>query len=400
MMPGPDRTDPAALSRWLLGHATSSNDERALLDGYARALIAAGVPLSRFNVSMPTIHPERRGFGLTWRRDGAFSLYEVAHGEAGETEFLRGPISALIAADRDFGRWRLADGDGCDAFSLFAELRGDGTTEYLLHLVGFAPGIAIGGVGIAYATDRPGGFTDAEAALIAGHIPMLGLAAYRLCLSQTMRQLLGAYVGPMTADRVLNGGIRRGQGEVISAAMLLVDLRSFTQLADHEDPLRVVGWLDQHLDALGQGVGPAGGEILKFTGDGFIAVFPVADRDARPCGVCSRALDAVKAGLAANRALEAGRHAAGEPWLAADLVLHYGEVVYGNIGTADRLDFTAIGRAVNEASRIETLCDALQRNVLISDSFAERCSLPLIDLGEHALRGVEVRRRLWTIADG
>ena len=395
--PGP--IEPARLSTWVVRQATASDDEHALLDGYARALAAAGVPLMRFNVSLPAIHPERRGFSLTWRRDGAMALHEVAHGEAGEAEFRRSPIRALMEADRDTGRWQVWRGEGCDAFPILAEMRDLGVTEYVLHLVAFAPDIALVGVGIAHATDRPGGFEEAHMALIEAQLPALGLAAYRMCLSRTMRQVLGAYVGPMSADRVLGGGIRRGQGELISAAILLADLKSFTRLADHEDPLRVVGWLDQHLDALGSGIAPNGGEILKFTGDGFIAVFPVAERNAHPCRVCHRALDAVRAGLAANRARAPSRRAAGQPWLAADLVLHYGEVVYGNIGTARRLDFTAVGRAVNEASRIETLCDATGRNVLLSDSFARRCAVSLTDLGAFPLRGVGEPRRLWTLPE-
>ena len=207
-------------------------------------------------------------------------------------------------------------------------------------------------------------------------------------------------MGDNTAGRVLTGRVRRGEGELMAAAILLVDLKGFTATADREDPLRLVGWLAEHLDALGQDVERHGGEILKFTGDGFLAVFPVLDTDAWPCAVCGRALAATRAGLAHNRALEARRRAAGDPALTADLALHYGHVVYGNIGTASRLDFTAIGRAVNEASRIETLCDRTGRNILMSDSFARRCDADLVDLGPFPLRGVEAPQRLWTVAEG
>lgn len=138
--------------------------------------------------------------------------------------------------------------------------------------------------------------------------------------------------------------------------------------------------------------------VLKFTGDGFIAVFPVEDRDAAPCRVCERALEAARAGLAANRALEECRKRAGGPALAADIALNYGEVVYGNIGTASRLDFTAMGRAVNEASRMEALCDATGCSLLMSDSFARRCGQDFLDLGTFRLRGVVTPRRLSTVA--
>ena len=161
----------------------------------------------------------------------------------------------------------------------------------------------------------------------------------------------------------------------------------------------MVGWLDEHLDALGRDIGRRGGEIFKFTGDGFIAAFPTVDVAASPCPACAEALAAARAGLAHNRALEPRRRRAGEPWLAADVALHHGQVVYGNIGTADRLDFTTVGRAVNEASRIEALCDATGRNLLMSDSFARRCADSLLDLGVFPLRGVTAPQRLWTVPE-
>ena len=384
------------LPAWLARQARELRDGEVVIDGLGRSLVAAGLPICLLGFGTTSLSATSRGVNLSWR-NGRIDMEMAAHGDPDPDD---SPISATLADGRTSARWRLEHGEGCATIPRLAERRAQGCTDYLLDILPFPPGTALRGVGLFYATDRPGGFTDDEIAVLHRHRDVYSLGVLRYALSHALENMLEAYVGPRTAARVLGGGVRRGEGQVISAAILLVDLKGFTHLTDHQDPLEVVGWLDQHLEALGQGIGPAGGEILKFTGDGFIAVFPVEDRDARPCGICGRALDAVRAGLAANRALERPRRAAGEPWLAADLVLHYGEVVYGNIGTADRLDFTAIGRAVNEASRIETLCDALGRNVLLSDSFAQRCGLPLIDLGEHALRGVAAPRRLWGVAQG
>lgn len=399
----PTRLAPPAdlddLPGWIAHHATEVADGGTLLEALGLALNAAGLPVSRLSIGAPSIDPAHRGITAVWRRGRGVALTATAHGPEGQAEFDRGPIAALKAEGRDRGRWNLEAGEGCNRFPSMAEARAEGGTDYLMHLIRFPPGLAIAGAGLSHVTDRPGGFAEADVARIESHLPAFGLAVLRLCLSKTLSGLLGAYLGARAAGRVMSGQIRRGQGELMSAAILLVDLKGFTAAADREDPHRLVGWLDEHLDALGLGVEPCGGEILKFTGDGFIAVFPVRDGPALPCGVCGRALEAARTGLAHNRRLEERRRAAGEPALAADLALHYGDVVYGNIGTADRLDFTAIGRAVNEASRIETLCDATGRHILMSDSFARRCGAGLIDLGLFPLRGVAAEQRLWTVAE-
>jgi adenylate cyclase len=159
--------------------------------------------------------------------------------------------------------------------------------------------------------------------------------------------------------------------------------------------LRVVGWLDEHFDALGDPVARHGGEVLKFLGDGFLAIFPADDLGPHPCAACAGALAAAREGLARNDALNAARRDAGLPALPADLVLHFGPVVYGNIGTGRRLDFTVVGRAVNEASRIERLCEEMGEPVLVSDAFAQRCAARLRPAGAVTLRGVGRIQKVW-----
>ena len=195
------------------------------------------------------------------------------------------------------------------------------------------------------------------------------------------------------------GEVRRGTGRTIEAAILLADLRGFTTLAGREPAGRVVTWLDQHLEAIGEAVAAQEGEVLKFLGDGLLAVFPVEqgtdDREA-----CRRALIAAEQALAATEELNAGRRAADEPGLGLDLVLHFGEVVYGNVGAARRLDFTIIGPTVNEASRIEALCQELGRSLLLSSAFAARCGQPTKSLGLFALRGCVGETEILALANG
>jgi adenylate cyclase len=274
-------------------------------------------------------------------------------------------------------------------------LRAEGGTDYIQHIVWFTPGTALKGLAVSFATDAPSGFSDDDLAVIAEVLPALGLAMCKFSLSRTLHETLATYLGTGPSVRVLEGHIRRGEGETVAAAILLADFRGFTALTDRDDPVKVVGWLDEHFDAIGEPVTRCGGEILKFTGDGFLAIFPVKDPDNRPCATCGSALDAAEQALAANRALNARRRAAGLPTLDVDLVLHFGEVVYGNVGTSRRLDFTVIGRAVNEASRIEALCDDTDRPILVSGPFAERCIWRLELVGTFALRGLERKQQIW-----
>jgi len=176
-------------------------------------------------------------------------------------------------------------------------------------------------------------------------------------------------------------------GRIITAAILFADLRAFTPLADRFPPLRVVEWLDRHLEAAGGAIAARGGEILKLMGDGLLAVFPADEPGLTEEAACSQALAAAEDALARTAALDAELRRRDEPGLDLDIALHFGEVVYGNVGADRRLDFTVIGRAVNEASRLEELCERLDRFLLLSAPFAGRCGRPTASLGSFGLRG-------------
>ena len=387
----------AELIAWVLTEAVRNNDGDALLAGFGERLLALGMPVWRINMSVPTISPTLRGISLIWKRDEPFAVEETLHAQH-PLQWQQSPIAALLEQDRMVGRWRL-EGNEDWPHPLLHDLRDAGGTDYTLFIVAFPDDSALKGVALSFTTQRPGGFTDAEVDTLGRFVPAMALATARINLWYATHNALGTYLGPMTAERVLAGSIQRGMGERIEAAILLADLAGFTACADGHDASDVIAWLNGHLDALGGAVIAHGGEILKFLGDGFLAVFPATEAVSPDCAACRAALAAAEDAVRANRALNARRLAGGEPALRGDVVLHFGEVVYGNIGTERRLDFTVIGRAVNEASRIEKLCDDLGRDLLVSDSFAARCGgRELVPLGEHALRGVAERRRVWGVA--
>jgi adenylate cyclase len=405
--PGTEGTLPETDSHPLVDHilreATDGDDLGGLVAAVGERLVAGGLPLWRFSLGMRAIDPTVRALSFVWRRGFGISSETVSHGvgDEGEAMYRRSPIAVLEAQGLTRRRWRLEiEGEGCLAIPLLAELRAQGGTDYLLRLIGFggATAAALPGVALAAACDRPGGFADPEVAAFDRLLPALGLASYRFALARVASETLGVYLGPGTARRVLAGEIRRGQGRSITAAILLADLRGFTALTSRADPFQVVRWLDEHLDAVGEPVAEHGGEVLKFLGDGLLAVFAFGESGAIEADACRRALAAAEAALARTAALNAERRALGGPELALDVVLHRGDAVYGNVGAARRLDFTVIGRAVNEASRMEGLCERLGRPLLLSASFAACCGRPTTSLGRFALRGLEGEAEIMALA--
>jgi adenylate cyclase len=208
--------------------------------------------------------------------------------------------------------------------------------------------------------------------------------------------LLEAYLGRRSAARVQAGALRRGAGETIRAALLCGDLRDFTALSEATEPTAMIAVLDAWFDRIAGAVHAFGGEVLKFIGDGVLAIFPVTGALAEACEAALRAVVAARAGMAH---LDTARQAQGLPPLPFGAALHLGEILWGNIGAADRLDFTAIGPAVNLVSRLEGLCRPLGRSVLISGAVAAETTAPLVPLGEHVLRGIASPCAVFTLPE-
>lgn len=223
--------------------------------------------------------------------------------------------------------------------------------------------------------------------------PLAALAA-RSALSA----LLQAYLGQRSAAQVLAGRSRREVGETIRAVLLYSDLRDFAALSEETDAEQVVAALNASFDRIAGAVHVFGGEVLKFIGDGVLAIFPVGERSASEA--CEAALRAIGAARAGMTQLNQVRTTQGMPELQFGMALHLGDMVWGNVGTADRLDFTAIGPAVNLVSRLEGLCRPLGRSVLISGTVAAEISTPLVRLGEHQLRGIARSCAVFGLPDG
>jgi len=285
------------------------------------------------------------------------------------------------------------------------DLKAIGATDYLALPMRFTQGPGMSADGSAnisfmsFATDRPGGFRPEELSYLMELMPLIALRLELEAGRRMTRDLLETYLGHGPAKRVLAGNFRRGQGYEVEAAIWLSDLRGFTAFSDRHTAQEVVATLDSYFDAMAAPIQAHAGEVLKFIGDGLLAIFRVEENRGR-ADACRRALQAAQDAFAGLHEINQGRAIGGAPPLKIGIGLHVGKVVFGNIGAKDRLDFTVIGRAVNEVARVETQTKVLNRPLLISPSFAAEVNdCPILSLGFHGLRGVQEPQELFTLPD-
>jgi adenylate cyclase len=365
---------------WLVDGARTVHQPQDVLAELCQRLVAAGLPPHRVAVFVRTLHPNVMGRRFVWRPEAGVEVNERPYSLLDEQTYLASPI-ALVFDGQGTVRRRLADPECPNDFGIIDELRAEGVTDYLIQPLDFSDGEVHA---ISWTTTRAGGFTDAHlAALEAIRRPFARLAEI-YALRRVAATLLSTYVGRSAGERILEGRIRRGDIERIRAVLMLSDLRGFTGLSDRLPGERVIGLLNGYFDALASAIEAQGGEILKFIGDGLLAIFPVAADPALACLAALTAADTARMALAEAGAARAGR---AEPKLRYGIALHLGEVLYGNVGSATRLDFTTIGPAVNLTARLESLARDLGRDLVLSAAFAAHCAGAVRSLGRFELRG-------------
>jgi adenylate cyclase len=370
------------VERWILCEGPRIDSEVKLFDELCWRLLGDGIPLWRANLHIGTLHPQTRGFGLRWWRErNVIEKYRVLHGSEATDDYLRSPIRGTIERGIAFRR-RLDE--ATPEYPLLTRIRQAGGTDYFALAINRVSGrFPV----VAWATDRPGGFGPADIAALETINPALAAIIETRALRQIRDNLLDTYLGPQAARRVLAGQIRRGQGERLRVVIMASDLRDFTGLSDRLPPEEMIELLDDYFEAISSSVRAHGGEILKFAGDGVLAIFMADDhQDFAPAAL--RALEAATGALDRFETINKARRARGQIGVRTGIGLHFGEVTYGNVGATDRLDFTVIGPAVNLAFRIEGLTKRLLKPLLTSRAFAEICPRPLASLGSHPVRGL------------
>src|SRR5215207_5244341 len=400
-----DQASTAELLVFLSEAGLRAFSEVDLLSAFCERLRKAGVPVARALVLIDTLHPVHEGHVFRWRREGqAFEPIteygRVSDGGDAAQKWAVSPFHHLLVSGEAEVRRRLALGETAD-FPVLEELRSEGQTDYLAVIHRFAEG-ALGemdGVYSSWSTDEPEGFDELQLAFLRQLLPTYALALKCIALGRVAETLVTTYLGRDAGRRVLSGRIARGVAERISAVLWYSDLRGFTRITQEAAPDEIIPFLNDYANAIISAVHDAGGDALKLIGDGTLGIF-TADDPSAACA-CACALRAEALMRARVQSISEGRSARGLPSADAYLGLHVGEVFYGNIGSEDRLDFTVVGPAVNEVSRIAALCRSVEKDVLVSSAFAA-AALPedrdrFVSVGRYALRGVEKAQELLTL---
>lgn len=390
-----------SLIDWLIERSLAGATERDLLAGLCERLVQAGIPLLRVSTATQLLHPTAGGQGVIWRRDGAVEQESFPRPGTPEGDAMRrlSPFDHLIIKRLPSRRWRFDETYRTGEFPLLDQLKAQGATEYFALVVEVGERASLSAardVALSWTVDRPGGFHNAELALIERIAPALTFAANSARNVATGHALLDTYLGSDAAERVLSGNVLRGQAEAIRAAVWFSDLVDFTRIADGQPPEAMLALLNDYAGCLTEAIHAHGGQVLKFVGDGVLAIF----RDDEQSRACARALDAAKLAAGDVRTLNEERQAAGLARTGFTLALHFGDLLYGNFGGRTRLDFTALGPAVNEASRINDMCRSLDQRVIVSSAFASAAGerrAALVSLGRYALKGVVRPQELFTL---
>ena len=373
-----------AIIDWLGGPAGQIPSLIEEFDEFAWRMLAAGFPLLRTTFHLRTLHPQYLGATFVWwRTTGQTVQTFVTH----EAQDLYGhednPVRRVLVGGETLRRRVDVADDELD-FPILRDLKAAGATDYFALPVKSSFGT---NYMVTYVTDRISGFTAQEISDLKRITRRLPLLADLRNQRRIASNILNAYLGPKTGPKVLAGQIRRGAGEEITAVLWSSDLRGFTERSDRLAGSQVIAMLNALFDAQAQAIAAHGGEILKFIGDGLLAIFPIEHAD-KAAAAARCALNAAMQAVEAARGLMHDPPLVDEPPLEIVVALHIGTVIYGNIGAADRLDFTVIGPAVNLVSRIESVAKAMNLPIVVSDDFARAYGEPLRPLGRHQLRGL------------
>ena len=370
------------LNEWLIGEGRLLSDGVAIGAGYARRLVAAGVPLSRVRIGQRLANPLLSAWGIIWTPEET-SEYTVTRATL-DTDSWDGSPFQQVLADRSMLRKRLIGLEPDRDHSTYHELAAAGGTDLFAMVLDYGDGSA---QACSFVTDDRDGFEQAHLDLIADTRHALAAAFEPVAMRRSSESLLRTYLGDGPANAVIEGTIRRGEHKVLDAAVMFSDLRDFTTKSESWSEAALLGALDGYFDAVVQSVHAQGGDVLKFIGDGVLAIFPVDGDNDHP-ERCRDALAAAVAATAALDALNAGRRRDGLEALAIGIGIHLGAVTFGNIGSPDRLDFTVIAPTVNVASRVQDLCKPLGESILITAPVAEWADMPVRSLGFHPLKGL------------
>jgi adenylate cyclase len=389
----------APIVSWLHQQGLKGTASGEVLEGLCEQLLTAGIDLDRSVVGYLVFHPQFDGMNFTWTR----STRTAERQAVTRTDILRlpSPFLNMQATGIREMQHRLDNPDIVLPFPFLDRLRSLGFKDYFAFFEPFGthadrtvwPDLPDGlimheGVTGSFGTTREGGFNESDIALFRDLAVPISVAVKVGAILEMAETLLGAYLGPTSGRNVLLGHVRRGQGQIIRAVVWHSDLRGSTALAESTALDTYLSTLNSYYDCVVDAVIAHGGEVLKFIGDGVLAMFPFGAGALREAEACEQAFTAGRDALARLATINAEQGAAGSAQIHCGIALHAGNLMYGNVGSAQRLDFTVTGSTVNEVVRLETLCKRLNVPLVLSEAVAAHLKEPLESLGWHALAGV------------
>ena len=371
---------------WLVSNAWKTSSSEVLVEKLVQCLVETGMPVSRLRIMIRTLHPQLFAMAYSWLDDtDEVTVWRAPHAMILSEQYQESPFAAIINGEGGVRR-RLEGPDPKLDYPVLEDLKAEGATDYVAMPMPFSDGqINI----ISMSSKAPGGFTVGDLGRLYEILPLLSRLFEVQALKMTASTLLGTYLGKNTGQRVLDGLIKRGDGEPIHALIWFSDLRSSTSMSQAVSSDAYLATLNEFFDCMIGSIEENGGEVLKLIGDAVLAIFPVADPDSTAPEACGQALAAIRGVRGRIQDINLQRGERLLPAIEFGVGLHIGDVIYGNVGSTDRLDFTVIGSPANEAARIQDLCKLLDTPVLVSAKLAERFTSELVSLGRHALRGVD-----------
>ncbi len=374
-----------SITEWLLSPECRRLSFEHLVETLAQKLLSEHIPLWRISTSLRTSHPEVFVKNMVWKRGESVEVFLRLRELVTSPDYTQSPVPVLYNHEASEIALDLRHTEN-QPYQTCIDLAAEGGTGYCILALDYSTGER---AFISFATDHVEGFTPAHLQQLRALVPVLSLLNELAARRFATECLLDVYLGPQAARKVLAGNFMRGQSETLRAAIWFSDMRGFTALSGQVSPERLVEILDLYFDTLVQPIYAHGGEVLKFIGDAVLAIFPVEDTARQSC---------LNALLAAQDALQAvTKTELPETCLEVGIGLHIGEITFGNVGAAQRLDFTTIGAKVNEASRIEGLCKTLNTPLLMSKDFMDSCNVEGVSLGSHPLKGVTDPMEVFTI---
>jgi adenylate cyclase len=396
-----DENAKVAIGQWIIDEALAGASEVEVLAGICERMNRSGVALLRASIANDLLDPTYDARGVRWLRHkgGVEEAFARSDDPLSNQDWMRSPFFRLLESKEPMLRRRLDGTYARGEFPMLDRFQADGATDYVAFASRVGENVRIGegeGIVASWTTDAPEGFTTAQIELLQGIMPPLTVAVMLRTLSRTARTLIQTYLGSDAAERVLAGNIVRGRAEPIRAVIWFSDLVGFTRISDTSSAGTVLELLNDYAEAQVEEIEAQGGHVLKFIGDGILAIFPQSET----AEACRHALDAAANLSRRITRLNVQRAARGLPVTSTHIALHVGELLYGNLGSSRRLDFTVLGPAVNEAARIESFCSSLEQAIIVSTAFAEAAGHArrhLVSVGRYAMKGISRPQELFTL---